>query len=458
MATLAPPSADFWLTFLASTSIGAIWQGLNPKYQRNEYAYLLGDARPAVVLVRSPFDDRAYLDELQALATHAPRFVCLGEQALNENHAWVAEGRSVPESVLAARRAAVQPEDTAVIVYTSGTTGHPKGAMLSHRANVQTALAHVEWIGAGLDCIINPAPINHVGGLNNVSMVVFAAGGRIVFVPKVDFALIGAATAREKPSYLVGSPTAFAMMLALPGFSFEAYRGLYQVVVFGGKSTSVAHLQELRKSGARLSSVYGQTETTGMVTYTAFDAPLEVISETVGGPIRGMELRVASPEGATLAEGETGEIQMRGIAVLSGYFNRPEATREAFTADGWLKTGDLGVLRPNGEIAFAGRLKEMFKSGGYNCYPVEIELAICEHPSVAQAAVVAVPRDTFQEVGHAFLIAHPGRSIDIEALKAFLRERIANYKIPKTWSVLAAFASLPNAKVDKWTLRQRLNL
>ncbi|OYU74174.1 MAG: hypothetical protein CFE32_18615, partial [Alphaproteobacteria bacterium PA3] len=293
VATLAPPSADFWLTFLATTSIGAIWQGLNPKYQRNEYAYLLGDATPAVVFVRSPIDERAYLDELQALATHAPRFVRLGEQALDEACAWVAEGLSVSETLLSQRRAAVQPEDTAVIVYTSGTTGHPKGAMLSHRANVQTALAHVEWIGEGLDCIINPAPINHVGGLNNVSMVVFAAGGRIVFVPKVDFALIGAASEREKPSYFVGSPTAFAMMLAIPGFSFESYRGRCQVMVFGGASTPVAHLQELRKSGARLSSVYGQTETTGMVTYTAFDAPLEVISETVGRPIRGMELRVA---------------------------------------------------------------------------------------------------------------------------------------------------------------------
>ena len=457
VATLAPPSADFWLTFLAATSIGAIWQGLNPKYQRNEYAYLLGDATPRVVFVRSPFEDRAYLDELQALATHAPRFVPLGGAAIDEAHAFVVEGQSISAAELDQRRASVQPEDAAVIVYTSGTTGQPKGALLSHRANVQTALAHVEWIGAGLDCVINPAPINHVGGLNNVSMVVFAAGGRIVFVPKVDFALIAAAQARERPTYLVGSPTAFSMMLSIPGFSFEAYRGLYQVVVFGGAATSVAHLQELRKSGARMSSVYGQTETTGMVTYTAFDAPLNVISETIGRPIRAMEVRVASPEGAPLAEGETGEIQVRGISVMSGYFNRPAATREAFTPDGWLKTGDLGVLRPDGEIAFAGRLKEMFKSGGYNCYPVEIELAICEHPDVSQAAVVPVPHETFQEVGHAFVIAQPGKSIDIEVLKRFLRERIANYKIPKTWTVLDAFNTLPNGKVDKRAMRATLD-
>ena len=457
VATLAPPSVDFWLTYLAATSIGAIWQGLNPKYQRNEYAYLLGDATPKVVFVRSPFDGREYLEELRALATHAVQFVCLDDTPLDDSDPFVAAGEAIADATLRSRIDAVGPEDTAVIVYTSGTTGQPKGAMLSHRAIVQTALAHIEWIGAGLDCTLCPAPINHVGGLNNVCMVVFAAGGRIVFVNKVDFALIGAATVRERPTYLVGSPTAFAMMLAIPGFTFEAYRGLYDLVVFGGASTPVSQLIELRKSGARLSSVYGQTETTGMVTFTAFDASNEVIAETIGRPIRGVELRVASPAGTPLAPGEAGEIQVRGISVMSGYFNRPEATRETFTQDGWLKTGDLGVRRIDGEIVFTGRLKEMFKSGGYNCYPVEIELAICEHPDVAQAAVVAIPHETYQEVGFAFIVPRVGRTVDLEALKAFLRDRIANYKIPKDWRVLDAFPSLPNGKVDKRAMRAKLD-
>jgi acyl-CoA synthetase (AMP-forming)/AMP-acid ligase II len=457
VATLAPPSADFWLLYLASTSVGAIWQGLNPKYQRNEYSYLLGDAAPKIVFVRSPFDGRDYLEELEALAAPDTRFVRLADAPLDSAHPFIAAGRSLPDAALDARLAELDPEDPAVIVYTSGTTGQPKGALLSHRAIVQTALANVEWIGKGLDCTICPAPINHVGGLNNVCMVVFAGGGRIVFAPRVDFALLGELTVAERPTYLVGSPTAFAMMLALPGFSFEAYQGLYDVVVFGGASTPVAHLRELRKSGARLSSVYGQTETTGMITYTAFDAPLELISETIGRPIKGMEVRVADAEGRPVPPGGTGEIQARGISVMSGYFRRPEATRHTFTADGWLRTGDLGVLRADGEIAFAGRLREMFKSGGYNCYPVEIELAICAHPDVAQAAVVAVPHETFQEVGHAFLLAKPGHRIDIDSVRAFLRERIANYKIPKTWSVLDAFATLPNGKVDKKAMRASLD-
>lgn len=228
-------------------------------------------------------------------------------------------------------------------------------------------------------------------------------------------------------------------------------------IVFGGAPTPVPQLQALQKSGARLSSVYGQTESTGMFTYTAFDAPLDVVSETIGHPVPGMRVRVATPDGAPVPVGETGEIQVLGISVMSGYFNRPQATREAFTEDGWLKTGDLGVQRPDGEIAFAGRLKEMFKSGGYNCYPVEIELAICEHPDVAQAAVVAVPHPTFQEVGHAFVVARPGAALDTAAVAGFLRERIANYKIPKSWTVVAALATLPNGKLDKRAMRAALD-
>jgi acyl-CoA synthetase (AMP-forming)/AMP-acid ligase II len=270
----------------------------------------------------------------------------------------------------------------------------------------------------------------------------------------VDFALIARANEREQPTYLVGSPTAFAMRLASPGFSFATHTH-YKVIVFGGASTPISQLRELQKTGARLSSVYGQTETCGMITYTAFDASLEATAETIGQPIAGVELRVATPEGGSLAPGEVGEIQVRGISIMSGYFGRPEATREAFTADGWLKTGDLGSVRLDGEIAFAGRIKEMFKSGGYNIYPVEIELAICEHPEVAQAAVVALPHDTYQEVGHAFVRPVSG-SVDPQELKRFLRERIANYKIPKTWAVVESFKTLPNGKVDKKTMRDDL--
>ena len=457
VATLAPPSLDFWITFLATTSIGAIWQGLNPAYKRNEYAYLLEDARPALVFAHSDFDGRDYFEELQALAPTDIAFVALDHTSMAPGDPRLAEGGNVSDSALDEAREAVNAEDIAVIVYTSGTTGQPKGAMLSHRAIVQTAFGNLAWMPReGLDATVCAAPINHVGGLNNVCFTVFAAGGRIIFFPRVDIAKLGEVNFTERPTYLVGSPTAWAMMIAA-GADFSA-ADFYKLIVFGGAASSVAQLTEVRKTGARMSSVYGQTETTGMITYNEADASLDIMSETIGKPIPGNEIRIASPEGTSVPTGETGEIQVRGVSAMSGYWNKPEATKDAFTSDGWLKTGDLGFEREDGNIVFAGRLKEMFKSGGYNVYPVEVELAICEHPDVAEAAIVEVPHETFQEVGHAFLVLGPGASLRGDELKAFLKDRIAGYKIPKSWQILEAFPRLPNGKTDKRSLRDQIAL
>jgi acyl-CoA synthetase (AMP-forming)/AMP-acid ligase II len=454
VATLVPPSLDFWVIFLATTSIGAIWQGLNPRYQRNEYEYLLGDATPKVIFVREHLDGRSYLDELRELARYDATFLPLHEAPIDLDSITVDMGRSISDAALEHARLQVQEEDIAVIVYTSGTTGQPKGAMLSHRAIVGTAISNLAWMGEVLDCTVCPAPINHVGGLNNVCFTTFVGGGRIVFYPKVDMVALGEVNRQERPTYLVASPTAFAMLLAIPGFDFAAW-DYYKMIVFGGAASPVAYLREVAKTGAKMSSVYGQTETTGMFTYTPLDASLEVMSETVGIPIAGNEIRIAN-DTIQMGPGEIGEIQARGVSMMSGYFNKPEATKEAFTADGWLRTGDLGLARPDGNIVFTGRLKEMFKSGGYNVYPVEVELAICEHPSIAQAAVVAVDHPTFQEVGHCFLLPHANTQITVSEIKAFLKERIADYKIPKSWTISTQFPYLPNGKLDKRSLAATL--
>jgi acyl-CoA synthetase (AMP-forming)/AMP-acid ligase II len=180
------------------------------------------------------------------------------------------------------------------------------------------------------------------------------------------------------------------------------------------------------------------------------------MAETIGEVLPGGELRIADPAtGQASAVGETGEIQVRGPYIMSGYFRNPEATAAAFTADGFLRTGDLGVLREDSNVIFAGRLKEMFKSGGYNVYPVEVEQAICEHPAANLAAVVAVPHPTFQEVGHAFVELAPDAETTPEAIIAFLRERIANYKIPKTITLERDLPKLPNGKIDKLALKAR---
>lgn len=456
VATMVPPSLDFWLTYLATVSIGAIWMGLNPRYQLPEYAYLLGDAKPRLIFCRTEYEGRRYCDDLQAVGPDVASFVAIGAPSGRaiSFESFLELGGPIDPSRLAARRAAVDAEDIAVIVYTSGTTGKPKGAMLSHRAIMAAALCNLCWMADGLESTISVAPINHVGALNNVCMNVFAYGGRIVFYHRVDLDAIGALTVAEKLSFLVGSPTSFAMFAATEDRGMARLSN-YRLIVFGGGATAEVLLEPAFKAGIPMFNVYGQTETCGIVTATDPGASPKIMAETFGRALPRATLRIADAEGRTMPIGEPGEIQVLGPYCMSGYFGRPEATAEAFTADGYLRTGDIGVERPDGNFSFVGRIKEMFKSGGYNIYPVEIELALAEHPSVSIAAVLSVPHPVFQEVGYAFIETSDDK-LDAADLRDFLKERLANYKIPKDFSFEPDLPKLPNMKIDKQALKRRL--
>ena len=456
VAIMMPPSLDFWLCYLASVSIGAVWMGLNPRYQIPEYAYLLGDAEPKIVFCLSDYEGRDYGLDLQAAGPDVPLFVALGEprgRAIAFDD-FLAGGSAVDAATLAARRAAVDPEDIAVIVYTSGTTGQPKGAMLSHRAIMAAALTNLCWMADGLASTLNVAPINHVGALNNVCMNVFAYGGKIVFYHRVDMAAIAAITRAENLTYLVAGPTSFAMFATEPELAGAKLRR-YALLVFGGGAVAEAQLRPVFDTGLPMFNVYGQTETCGIVTATDAGASPKVMAETIGRALPGATLRIGDADGRPLPVGTPGEIQVGGPYSMTGYFRRPDATAEAFTADGFLRTGDIGVERDDGNFAFVGRLKEMYKSGGYNIYPVEIELALAEHPSVAMAVVLPVAHDKFQEVGHAF-IGSADPLLTAEVLRDFLKVRLANYKVPKSFSIDAALPLLPNNKIDKQALKRRL--
>ncbi len=456
VATMVPPSMEFWLTYLAATSIGAIWMGLNPRYQLPEYQYLLDDAQPSLVFCRTEYEGRRYCDDLQSVGPSVAQFVSFGApsgRAISFD-VFLDRGQAVSHADLASRRDKVDAEDIAVIVYTSGTTGKPKGAMLSHRAIMAAALCNLCWMEDGLQSTLNVAPINHVGALNNVCMNVFAYGGKIVFFHRVDFDAIAQISVEEHLTYLVGSPTSFAMFASQPDKGVGRL-GQYKLIVFGGGATAEALLQPVYETGVAMFNVYGQTETCGIVTATDAGASPKIMAETFGRALPGAHIRIAAADGQTVPLGDPGEIQVKGPYCMSGYFGRPDATAEAFTADGYLRTGDLGVEHPDGNFSFVGRLKEMYKSGGYNIYPVEIELALAEHPSVGMAAVLSVPHPVFQEVGHAF-IATEDAALDADTLREYLKPLLANYKIPKSFSFEPELPYLPNMKVDKQALKRRL--
>lgn len=457
VATLAPPSLDFWIDYLATTSIGAIWQGLNPRYQLPEYRYLLEDAQPSVVFVHSPYEDRDYASELQSIGFSC-QWVVRGVAVPGtvEQDAFLSLGDAVSDEQLDAAQKAVEPEDIAVIVYTSGTTGKPKGAMLSHRAIVASARTNVKYFGSGLDSTICAAPINHVGALNNVCMSVFAYGGRIVFFHRVDLQALGALTLVEKPTYLVASPTAFVMMKEAGQGGDIGAMGFTRLLVFGGGVTPQVYLDPIAPHVEKMYNVFGQTECCGIGTATPHGASTAVMAETIGSALPGHELRVARSDDSECPEGETGEIQLRGPICASGYWRNTEATEALFTKDGFLRTGDLGQRRADGLVSYVGRLKEMYKSGGYNIYPAELEQVLSTHPEVLESVVMAVPHPKYQEVGYAFVVPRPGSTLAVSDLSDFMRERVANYKIPKHWSLEPTLPRLPNSKIDKQALRRRL--
>jgi acyl-CoA synthetase (AMP-forming)/AMP-acid ligase II len=248
-------------------------------------------------------------------------------------------------------------------------------------------------------------------------------------------------------------PTQFELQLALP--NFEEYNlSSVEEILWSGAPASKNMVTKLSRSvKARLATNYGSTETSGPVTWTPPEATLEELSTTVGQPTHCFEFKIVDGQGRTVPVGETGEICIRG-SVFLGYLNNEEATREALDSEGWLHTGDLAVSDPRGNIRLVGRFKEMFKSGGLNVYPREIEILLEHHHDLAKAVVIGVPDPLFQEVGWAFIQPHPGAKLNEEELKAYCMSKVSQYKIPKRFIIRDAFPLLPTGKVDKEDLKR----
>jgi fatty-acyl-CoA synthase len=455
VALLMTSRPEYLVVFLATARIGGIWLGLNPRHRLDELRYVLGDSRPALLLGQARIAERDYRGDLQAIAAEQPsirRLVLLGDEArsVEDDFArFVAEGSSVAPARVAAAGAAVEPSDAALIVYTSGSTGRPKGAMLSHHGLVRCAKVQWErWRTREPLRILNNFPINHVACTGDICAYVLVAGGTIVFMESFDPVATLDAVERERLTVWGGVPTMLQLCAAVPDFDRRDLSSV-EFVLWGGAAAPRPLLERLARRGVKLATSYGMTETTGSVTYTDLDADLDTLAESIGRPHPEYEVRLARENGSPCAAGEEGEILVRGDFIMLGYFERPQATAEAIDVDGWLHTGDVAVAREDGNWRLVGRRSQMYKSGGYNVYPREIEIALEDHPAVAMAAVVAVPDPLYQEVGHAFVVPRGDAGPSEEELRDFLRHRLANYKVPKRLFVRRELPMLPVGKVDR---------
>ena len=461
VATLSTPHPDYFVTFLASVSIGAIWLGLNPRYQLNEYRHVINDAQPVLVFTRTQIGERSYAEELQALQqeshsirtivvlNHDPEF----STSLSYNN-FINQGALVNESQLKNARDKIESSDPALLVYTSGSTGKPKGALLPHRGLVKCALVHLEQMNVAPVRCVNFFPINHVASVSDWDCYALVSGGTIAYLEKFSIEGWLDLIQKEKITYWVSAPTGFQLALNHPEFSNYDLSSI-QIIVWGGGAMPRDCAKQLADICPQLMNIYGLTETTGNVTFIKGDGSTEALVDTIGHPppAYANAVRIMNDDGLPAVIGEEGEILVWGDFIMLGYLNNPQATAETIDENGWLHTGDIGVLREDGNIQLVGRCKEMFKSGGYNVYPLEIEQALETHPAVEIAIVVKVDDELYGEVGYAYLKLCQGEKTSNEIIIDYLRQRLANYKIPKYFSVEDALPLLPVGKVNRAALK-----
>jgi len=362
-----------------------------------------------------------------------------------------------PPSWDAAPSRVMGPDDVAQLVYTSGTTGVPKGALLTHRG--MTNAARLGALRFGMrpgDVYVHTMPLFHVGG-QVVAFQLCQSSATTVLVPSFDPGLVLELVERERATLTCGVPTMLLALVEHPDFTRRDLSSL-RAVSGGGAVVPTELVRHVEKAlGVQFAIVFGQTEASGFISQTHLDDAPEDKAASLGVPLPGVSARVVDPaSGAVVPCGAVGELEVRGPNVMAGYHELPEATAASFRAGGWLRTGDLVTMDDRGFLRMAGRLKEMIVSGGENIFPVEIENALAEHPDVARVAVVGVPDDRWGEAAVAVVLPVAGRSPSGVGLEGYLRERLAAFKVPRRWRFVDTLPLTASGKVQKHVLRMQL--
>lgn len=440
LAVQVEKSAEALMLYLACLRAGAIYLPLNTAYTLAELDYFVGDAEPRL-LVLAPSRADAARDTADRHGARIETLDEIGGGRLMDG----LDGLS-PDFDDVARGA----DDLAAILYTSGTTGRSKGAMLSHDNLLSNALTLVDfWRFTAADRLIHALPIFHTHGLFVASNVVLLSGGSMVFLSKFD----PDAILRLMPhcTTMMGVPTFYTRLLQHPGLTREAAAGMRLFTSGSAPLLAETHRQFAERTGHAILERYGMTET-NMNTSNPHDG--DRIAGTVGPALPGVDVRIVDPEsGAPLPVGETGMIEVRGPNVFSGYWRMPEKTASEFRPDGFFITGDLGLIDERGYVQIVGRGKDLVISGGFNIYPKEVETEIDQLPGVVESAVIGIAHPDFGEGVTAVVVREKGASIDEAAVMAGLSERLARFKQPKRVIFVDELPRNTMGKVQKNVLR-----
>ena len=450
VAVQVEKSVEAMMLYLATLRAGLVFLPLNTAYQSAEIEYFVGNAEPSVVVCSGP--NFGWVSKIAFKAGTAHVFTLNDDRTgtLLERAAHCPDQHTVVHN---------QADDLAAILYTSGTTGRSKGAMLSHHnllSNAQTLKTYWGWKKG--DVLIHALPIFHVHGLFVAIHGALLNGSKMFWMSKFDPKLVIAKM--PEATVFMGVPTLYVRMLAEPTLT-KAQAAHMRLFIAGSAPLLIETFHEWQqRTGHTILERYGMSET-AMLTSNPYQADARYPGQTerrggtVGFPLPGVSLRVQDDQGHNLPVGEIGGIQVKGPNVFAGYWRMPEKTKEEFTADGFFKTGDVGKVDERGYVVIVGRSKDLIISGGYNVYPAEIEGYINEMPGVAESALVGVPHPDFGEVGVAVVIAKPGVQVSPDSVIEGLKSQLANFKIPKKCFVVEALPRNTMGKVQKNVLRDQ---
>ncbi len=431
----------FFFAMFAAARLGAIFVPLNFRLTGPELAFMIEDCAASALIV-----DAAHRAVIEPQLAHLPslKAVLAAEDGEHWTHGLMPETAPVR----------VGEDDVAMIMYTSGTTGRPKGAMLTH--------GNFWWNNVNgmhtLDCLaddvtLTAAPVFHIGGLNVTTLVAFQKGALVVLHRTFDPGRVLADIAAHKVTTMFGVPAMFLFMAQHPAFAETDLSSLRMVIV-GGAPSPLPLLKIYLSRGVPMQQGYGLTETAPMVSFLAPEYALSKVGSSGKPPIF-VEVRIADSNGATIgAPRVQGEILVRGPNVTPGYWNLPEATALAIDGDGWFRTGDAGFFDEEGFLTVADRIKDMIITSGENVYPAEVESALMRHPAIAEVAVIGEPDDEWGEGVVAIAALKVGQSLTIDELRDFAGESLARYKLPRRLEIVTALPRNATGKILKYQLRQ----
>jgi acyl-CoA synthetase (AMP-forming)/AMP-acid ligase II len=455
VAIWAPNSAQWVVALLGLSGAGAVLVPVNTRWKGAEAAEVLRRSRARLLVTVTGFLGTTYVAMLAD--AELPELTTTVVAGGGEWDAFIGRATATDREELDRRATRVGPDDPADILFTSGTTGVPKGVVMTHRKTLGVATDWVRMTGLNTDdryLMVNP--YFHQFGLKAGILACLASGAAMLPEPIFDVDRALARVADERVTVFPGAPTLYHSILDHPDrdrFDLSSLR----VAVTGAADIPVELIRRVNDDlpFSTVITGYGLTET-GTATSTSPEDDFETVATTVGRPRPGFDLRVVDGDGKDVPSGEPGEVVVKGPTVMVGYLDDPDATADALSGDGWLRTGDLGVLDERGYLRIVGRIKDMFIVGGFNVYPAEVENLLLRHPDIRQAAVIGIPDDRLGDVGMAFVVTTSADASRGEEILTWCREQMANYKVPRAIEIVDELPLNATGKVVKDELRARV--